>query len=60
MDEHGAEFSEYDFACNQLVLSEDDPHHIGAQSASGESGDEHIGVEEYPHDTVRAMSSSVR
>ena len=59
-DEHGAEFSEHDLACNELVLSEDDPHHIGAQSTSGERGDKHIRVEEYPHDTVRTMSSSVR
>lgn len=53
-------FSEDHIADDQLVFGEDGPKHIGAKSPCRESGDEDIGVEADPHETVRNTSSSVR
>src|SRR5262249_10461405 len=42
------------------MLCEYDPENIGADSTGRECGDQDIGIEEYPHETSRTMSSSVR
>jgi len=58
--EHIAQFLEHDFTRHELVLCEDDPHHIGTEPARGKGRDKDVRVQENPHETSRAMSSSVR
>lgn len=43
----------------QLVLRQDETEHVRAQTARRERGDEHVRVEEDPHDTILNTSSSV-
>lgn len=58
--EHPPEFLENDFAHDQFVFGKDMPENIRTQATGRERTDQHVGIQEYPHDTFREMSSSVR
>ncbi len=55
-----AEFSEDDFADNQLMLGQDSSKNVGAEPPSRECGDENICIETDSQEMSRKMSSSVR
>jgi hypothetical protein len=60
LEQRPLEFSQYNFSRDQIMLDEDVPQEVCTYSTARERADEHVGVEEYPHDTAEKTSSSVR
>ncbi len=58
--EDTAEFLENHLSHEHLVLGHHVAEDVSTEAASGKCADNHVPVEEHPHDTTCAMSSSVR
>ena len=54
------ELGQNDFAGDKVVFDKDVAQQIRAYSTARERADEHVCIEEYPHDTAAKTSSSVR
>ena len=60
LEQSPLEFGQHDFARDEVMLDKDVPQQIRANSTARERADEHVCIEEYPHDTAAKTSSSVR
>ena len=58
--EHSAQLMKHGLARDERVIRDHDLKHIGAEASGGHSTDQNVRVEEYPQETSRKTSSSVR